>query len=69
MKIELEYKTEKSELHKYVWEQSYEEFKKFLNNFIVNSYNEKEYNKAEVWKELLQHLYYLEVKKWKFSWQ
>lgn len=68
MKISIEFNIEKVNLEQYVWDKVFEDFKKFVKNYMVDKYNKKEYEKAEAWKEILEHLYYLEHKKWKFSW-
>ncbi len=67
-KILLEFKLEDTKIDRYVKDDSFQEYKKFIKNYMVNKYNSQEYSKAEAAKELLEHLYYLELKKKKKSW-
>ena len=67
-KILLEFNLEKINIEEYVTDQSFQEFKKLIKNYMIDKYNSKEYDKAEAWKEILEHLFFLEQKNTKKSW-
>ena len=62
-KIKLEFKLEDVKLDDYIWQPSYNEFKKLINNFMINSYLEGNKDKWDTYKELLEYLYMKENEK------
>ena len=46
-KILLEFNLEKINIEEYVTDQSFQEFKKLIKNYMIDKYNSKEYDKAE----------------------
>ena len=68
MEIKLIFETEKTNIDECIWEKCFEEFKKIIKNYIIQSYNDWNYEKAEVGKDILSLLYFLEKNKEKKSW-
>lgn len=62
-RVELRFEIEETNIWDYVWSKSYEEFKKYLKNYMIDAVNKGRYEKAEVAKELLSWLFFIEKSK------
>ncbi len=63
--IQIKFEIEPTNLEQYVNQECFDEFVKFVRNYMIDKINKSEYEKADVAKEILSTLYYL---KWKKSW-